>query len=145
MYEVNLRDMVHYFFERKFLIMANYKIQRAEGTEGSTIYTYTAPGHNDCTPTRLFDPAGGPNGVDGTKMIMGITHFQPGGGCDYGANPLESIYYILKGEMTLKTEDGETVLHAGDSFHCCGGCPKSVTNNGTTVTKMLVTLLPPQA
>ena len=47
--------------------------------------------------------------------------------------------------MTLKTEDGETVLHAGDSFHCCGGCPKSVTNTGTTVCKMLVTLLPPQA
>ena len=43
------------------------------------------------------------------------------------------------------TEDGETVLHAGDSFHCCGGCPKSVTNTGTTVCKMLVTLLPPQA
>ena len=78
-------------------------------------------------------------------MIQGITYFIPGGGCDYGANPLESIYYILEGEMTLKTEDGETVLHAGDSFHCCGGCPKSVTNTGTTVCKMLVTLLPPQA
>ena len=125
--------------------MANYRIQRKEGTEGSTIYEYTAPGHNICTPTRLFDPDGGPNGVDGTKMIMGITHFQPGGGCDYGANPLESIYYILSGEMTLKTEDGETVLKAGDSYHCAGGVSKSVTNTGSTVTQMLVCLLPPQA
>ena len=124
--------------------MANYRIQRKEGTEGSTIYEYTAPGHNICTPTRLFDPAGGPNGVDGTKMIMGITHFEPGGGCDYGANPLESIYYILSGEMTLKTEDQETVLHAGDCFKCAGGTPKSVTNTGDTVTDMLVCLLPPQ-
>lgn len=124
--------------------MAQYRIQRAEGTEGSTVYTYTAPGHNICTPTRLFDPAGGPNGVDGTKMIMGITHFEPGGGCDYGANPLESIYYILKGEMTLKTETEETVLHVGDSFHCVGGVAKSVTNTGTEVCKMLVCLQPPQ-
>ena len=124
-----------YFIERKLFLMANYMIQRKEGTEGSTIYEYTAPGHNICTPTRLFDPAGGPNGVDGTKMIMGITHFQPGGGCDY---------YILSGEMTLKTETEETVLHAGDCFKCSGGTPKSVTNTGDTVTDMLVCLLPPQ-
>ena len=123
--------------------MADYMIQRAEGTEGSTVYTYSAPGHSGCIPTRLFDPEGGLNGVDGTKMIMGITHFQPGGGCDYGANPLESIYYILSGEMTLKTEDGETVLKKGDSYHCVGGVPKSVTNTGSTVTQMLVCLLPP--
>jgi quercetin dioxygenase-like cupin family protein len=47
--------------------------------------------------------------------------------------------------MTLKTEDGETVLHAGDSFHCVGGVSKSVTNTGTEVCQMLVCLLPPQA
>ena len=90
--------------------MAKYRIQRAKGVEGSTIYTYTAPGHNECVPTRLFDvDGGGANDIEGGKMIMGITYFVPGGGCDYGANPLESIYYILTGEMTLKTEDGETV------------------------------------
>ena len=84
--------------------MAQYKIQRKKGVEGSTVYAYTAPGHNECVPTRLHDPAD----VDGGKLIMGITYFVPGGGCDFGANPLESIYYILKGEMTLKTETEET-------------------------------------
>ena len=44
--------------------MAQYKIQRAKGVEGSTIYTYTAPGHNECVPTRLHDPAD----VDGGKI-----------------------------------------------------------------------------
>ena len=121
--------------------MAKYRIQRAKGVEGSTIYTYTAPGHNECVPTRLHDKeGGGVNDIEGGKMIMGITYFVPGGGCDYGANPLESIYYIL----TLKTEDGETVLKPGDSFHCVGGVPKSVTNTGTEVCQMLVCLLPPQ-
>ena len=100
--------------------MAQYKIQRAKGVEGSTVYTYVAPGHNECVPTRLHDPAD----VDGGKMIQGITYFIPGGGCDYGANPLESIYYILEGQMTLKTEDGETVLNAGDSFHCSRRLPQ---------------------
>ena len=124
--------------------MAKYRIQRAKGTEGSSVYSYSAPGHYDCEPTRLHDNGGsGANGVEGGKMIMGITYFQPGGRTDYGANPLESIYYILKGEMTLKTEDGETVLKAGDSYHCVGGVAKSVTNTGSDVTEMLVCLLPP--
>ena len=124
--------------------MAKYRIQRAKGAEGSTVYTYSAPGHYDCEPTRLHDnAASGANGIEDGKMIMGITYFQPGGRTDYGANPLESIYYILEGEMTLKTEDGETVLKAGDSYHCAGGVAKSVTNTGSTVTQMLVCLLPP--
>lgn len=120
--------------------MAKYKIQRAKGVAGSTVYTYNAAGHTECVPTRLHDPTD----VDEGKMIQGLTYFVPGGGCEYRANSMESIYYILEGQMTLRTEDGETVLSAGDSFHCCGGTYKSVTNQGTTVTKMLVTLLPPQ-
>lgn len=126
--------------------MAKYRIQRAKGVEGSTIYTYSAAGHYECVPTRLHDIDGaGPNDIEGGKIIMGITYFVPGGSTDFAANPLESIYYILEGEMTLKTEDGETVLHEGDSFHCVGGVTKSVTNTGTKVTKMLVVLQPPQA
>ena len=126
--------------------MAKYRIQRAKGREGSTIYTYVAPGHNECVPTRLHDIDGaGPNDIEGGKMIMGITWFVPGGGCDFGNNPLESIYYILSGEMTLRVEDAEpTVLRAGDSFHCVGGVNKSVTNTGEVGCQMLVCLLPPQ-
>ena len=125
--------------------MAKYRIQRAKGVEGSTIYTYSAPGHCECVPTRLHDIDGaGPNDIEGGKIIMGITYFVPGGNTDFAANPLESIYYILSSEMTLKTDDGETVLHEGDSFHCAGGVTKSVTNTGTEVCKMLVVLQPPQ-
>ncbi|MBQ9412508.1 MAG: cupin domain-containing protein [Oscillospiraceae bacterium] len=126
--------------------MANYRIQRARGREGSTIYAYEAAGHYECVPTRLFDKeGGGANDVEGAKVIMGITYFVPGGSTEFTSNPMESIYYILTGEMTLKTEDCETVLKAGDSFHCVGGCKKSVRNTGTEVTQMLVVLLPPQA
>ena len=125
--------------------MAKYRIQRAKGVEGSTVYAYSAAGHYECVPTRLHDvDGGGANDIEGGKIIMGITYFVPGGSTDFAAKPLESIYYILTGEMTLKTEDGETVLHAGDSFHCVGGVAKSVTNTGTEVCQMLVVLQPPQ-
>lgn len=125
--------------------MAKYRIQRARGVEGSTIYAYSAAGHYECVPTRLHDIDGaGPNDIEGGKIIMGVTYFVPGGSTEFTSNPMESIYYILTGEMTLKTDDGETVLHAGDSFHCVGGVNKSVTNTGTEVCQMLVVLQPPQ-
>jgi quercetin dioxygenase-like cupin family protein len=125
--------------------MAKYRIQRAKGVEGSTVYAYSAAGHYECVPTRLHDIDGaGANDIEGGKIIMGITYFVPGGSTEFTSNPMESIYYILTGEMTLKTEDGETVLHAGDSFHCVGGVNKSVRNTGTEVCQMLVVLQPPQ-
>jgi len=125
--------------------MAKYFIQRAKGTEGSTVYVYTAAGHNECVPTRLHDrDGGGANDVEGGRIIMGITYFVPGGYTDFTSNPMESIYYILNGEMTLKTDDAETVLHAGDSFRCVGGVNKCVKNTSAEVVQMLVCLLPPE-
>ena len=126
--------------------MAKFLIQRGKGREGSTVYAYTAGGHNECVCTRLHDKdGGGANDVEGGKMIMGITYFAPAGGTDFANNPMESIYYILEGEMTLKVEDeAPVVLRKGDSFRCAGGVNKSVTNTGDTVTQMLVCLLPPQ-
>ena len=114
----------------------SYKITHVDET-----YTYEAPGHYDCLTTRLHDP----QDVNDGACIMGLTHFLPGGRTDFGNNPMESIYYIVEGEMTLKTDDGETVLKAGDSFHCGPGTNKCVTNTGTSSTKMLVVLHNPNA
>ena len=114
----------------------SYKITRKEEA-----VTYTAPGHYDVRTTRLHNP----EDVNDGKMVMGLSHFLPGGGTDFGANPLESIYYIVEGEMTLKTDDDvETVLRKGDSYHCGPNTAKSVWNNGTETCQMLVCLVPPQ-
>ena len=104
---------------------------------------YFPAGHFGVTCKRYH----GKDETGAKKFWIGISEFEPGGGADwaYDDNPLEKVYFILEGEMTLKTDDEETVLHAGDSFRCVGGVNKSVTNNGKTVTKMLVCLLPPQA
>lgn len=107
---------------------------------------YEAPGHYDMRPTRLHNP----QDVNDGKMVMGLSHFLPGGGCEYGANPLESIYYIIEGEMDIEIEvEGEeackTTLRAGDSFHCGPFTKKGIKNNGPVTCQMLVALIPPQA
>lgn len=113
----------------------SYKIvRRNEAT------TYEAPGHFDVRTTRLHNPVDVNNG----KLVMGLSHFLPGGGTEFGGNPLESIYYIIEGEMDLEAEDGiKTTLHVGDSFHCGPFTKKGIKNNGTVSCQMLVCLLPP--
>lgn len=112
----------------------SYKITRKNEAAA-----YTAPGHYNMLPTRLHNPAD----VNDGQIIMGLSHFLPGGGCEFGNNPLESIYYIVSGEMTLKTDTEETVLKAGDSFHCGPFTNKSIHNNGTETCQMLVCLTRP--
>ena len=118
----------------------SYKI-----TKKNESYTYEAPGHYDVRTTRLHDPAD----VNSGGLIMGLSHFLPGGGCNYGSNPKESIYYIIEGQMYLESEvdtenEVKTTLYAGDSFHCGPNTKKSVVNTGTTACQMLVVLTDPK-
>ena len=109
----------------------SYKITRK-----NEAVTYTAPKHFDVRTTRLHNPVD----VNEGKVTMGLSHFLPGGGCEFGSNAKESIYYIVSGEMDITTEDGTTTLHAGDSFHCGPNTLKGIVNNGTESCQMLVVL-----
>ena len=102
---------------------------------------YEAKGHFGMLATRLHNPGD----VNDGSMTQGLSHFLPGGGCEFGGNPLESIYYIIEGEMDLEVEDGtKTTLHAGDSFHCGPFTKKGIQNNGSVTCQMLVCLVPPE-
>ena len=116
-----------------------YKITRK-----NEAYKYEAPGHFDVLTTRLHNP----QDVNSGLVTMGLSHFLPGGGCEYGSNNKETIYYIVEGQMYLECEVGtpnevKTTLYAGDSFHCGPGTKKSIVNNGTDSCKMLVVLVTP--
>jgi quercetin dioxygenase-like cupin family protein len=113
----------------------SYKVVRKEDA-----YSYEAPGHFDVDPTRLHNA----DDVNKGRMTMGLSHFELGGGCEFGSNPAESIYYIISGQMTLKTDDEETVLMPGDTFHCGPDTKKSVTNTGSEKCQMLVCMILPQ-
>jgi quercetin dioxygenase-like cupin family protein len=118
------------------MLKMSYKITRKDEA-----YKYEAAKHFDVRTTRLCDPQDVNDGV----MTIGLSHFLPGGGCEYGSNALESVYYIVEGEMTLTVANDEglqqvTVLHKGDAFHCGAGTPKSVINTGSESCQMLVAL-----
>lgn len=111
----------------------SYKITRA-----NEAYFYEAAGHYEMRPTRLHDPAD----VNDGKLIVGLSHFLPGGGATQNAVPMEFVYYVMNGEMTITLDEGEFVLKAGDSIHCGPMTTKEIKNNGHEVVKMLVILLP---
>lgn len=108
--------------------------------------TYFPAKHYDMRATRLHNP----DDVNEGSVTMGLSHFLPGGGCEYGSNAKESVYYIVKGEMTLEVAKGTdeevvTVLHEGDSFHCGPGTMKGIKNEGTETAQMLVVIVAPKA
>lgn len=109
-------------------------------TKANESYTYTAPGHFDVRTTRLHDP----HDVNDGKLISGLSHFLPAGGIEKGANPNESIYFVLEGEMTVTVDGKDTKLEKGDSIHFGPNTERSVKNTGITASQMLVVILPAQ-
>lgn len=117
----------------------SYKIVRK-----NEAVVYNPAKHYDMRATRLHNP----EDVNAGSLTMGLSHFLPGGGCEYGSNLKESIYYIVEGEMDLEVEistsaEVKTTLYAGDSFHCGPGTMKGIQNNGTVSSQMMVVLVDP--
>lgn len=102
---------------------------------------YQAPNHFDMRSLRLqgFEE-GGPE-----RFWVGASHFLPGGGAGPDASPLEKVYVVLSGALTVKTPAMEAVLGPMDS--CCipGNETRSVHNHGNEVATMLVVMPYPEA
>ena len=95
---------------------------------------YEAKGHFDVRTTRLHDAKD-----VGGDITLGLSHFLPGGGAEMAKSPKELIYYIIKGEMTVMTEDGkEHRLLEGDSIHLSPNEGRSSRNTGNISAEMLV-------
>ncbi len=54
------------------------------------------------------------------------------------AAPLERIYVVLEGEITVTTEAGDAVLGPLDSCHIAAGEERTVENRANSVAAMLV-------
>ena len=101
---------------------------------------YVAPNHYDMRSLRLQGFAdGGPE-----KFWTGLSHFLPGGGAGPDATPLEKVYVVLSGSLTVITPEGEVVLQALDS--CCipASVMREVKNRGNEVATMLVVMPYPE-
>lgn len=103
---------------------------------------YDAPGHFDVRTMRLqgFEMS------DSKFAWTGLSHFLPGGGAEMAGSPLEKIYVVLDGEVTIELDDG-TIEKLGklDSCYIPGGESRAVRNERNDVATMLVLMPYPEA
>src|ERR1700723_2417640 len=96
---------------------------------------YDAPKHFDMRSLRLqaFD-------LSASKFAwVGLSYFLPQGGAQMDSGPLEKIYVVLSGEVTIELGDSSKhVLKALDSCHIPGGEARAIRNDGNDVASMLV-------
>ena len=99
---------------------------------------YEAPNHRDFKGLRLFGAEAG-----GSKsLIVGISHFLPGGGAGPDASPPEKVYFVLAGELTLIVDGKETVLKKNDSCFIGPNEHREIVNRGNDVCSILVAVAP---
>jgi quercetin dioxygenase-like cupin family protein len=102
---------------------------------------YVAPNHRACTTLRLFGAEmGGSKG-----LIVGVSHFLPGGGAGPDASPPEKVYYVLAGELTVIVGGKETKLAQGDSCYIGPNESREIVNRGNAVCTILVAVAAPPA
>ncbi len=109
-------------------------------TRWSEAAPYEAPNHFDMRSLRLqgFVP-GGPE-----KFWVGLSHFLPGGGAGPDSSPLEKVYVLLSGALSIESGGQRVVLGPMDS--CCipGNEVRSVKNLGNDIATMLVVMPYPE-
>ncbi|MBW1997254.1 MAG: cupin domain-containing protein [Deltaproteobacteria bacterium] len=97
---------------------------------------YDAPGHFNMTALRLH----GKEESGAKKFWMGLSHFLPQGGAEFGATDTEKIYFVLEGEVTIKTEKEEIVLKPWDSIYIGPNEGRAIINNTNKPASMLVVI-----
>jgi len=102
---------------------------------------YEAPAHFDCTALRL-------QGWDASPVenfSVGLTHFLPAGGCENGATPMEKVYVVTEGSVTVITDEGEVTLSQYDSIYLAGNEARAIENRTNRPASMVVVMPYPPA
>ena len=97
---------------------------------------YGPPNHFDCTALRLQ----GWDASDASSFWVGLSHFLPGGGTTHEGTPLEKVYVVVRGEVTVVTDDDEATLGPLDSCHIPAGEARTVVNRTNDVATMIVVM-----
>ena len=91
---------------------------------------YEAPKHH----------GGGQTNTEG--VVVGLSHFLPGGGVEQSSSEAERIYVVLEGQITVTTENGPVLLGPLDSCLIPAGEAQSVQNTTNRPPAMLVIATP---
>jgi quercetin dioxygenase-like cupin family protein len=97
---------------------------------------YEPPNHYDMRALRLqgFEE-GGPTG-----FWVGLSHILPGGRAGPDASPIEKVYVVLAGHITITAEGQAAELGPLDSVRIGPNIERSVLNPTNEVASMLVIL-----
>lgn len=98
--------------------------------------SYEAPKHVDCTALRLQGFDASP--VEG--FSVGLSHFLPGGGVERDVTPIEKVYVVTEGEVTIVTDEGEATLGPYDSIYLAPNEARAIENRTNRPASMLTVL-----
>ena len=103
---------------------------------------YQAPKHFGCSTLKLQ----GREETGCQTFWMGLSHFLPGGGAELDASPVEKVYFVIEGEVTVITGAKEKiVLKKWDSIHFGPGEEREIVNATNYPATMLVAIEYPNA
>ena len=99
---------------------------------------YAAPGHFGMVAMRLS----GKEETGAQKFWVGMSHFLPGGGAEYAYedSPLEKFYFVLDGEITVKTKKEEFVLGSMEGIFMAPNEGREIINQTNKPVSMLVVI-----
>jgi len=100
---------------------------------------YEAKFHHDMTALQL---QGGAES-ETRYFTCGLSHFLPGGGVLRSASQTEKVYVVVRGRLTIITDDGEATLGPLDSCLLGPGEARAVENRTSDVASMLVIVSKP--
>lgn len=86
---------------------------------------YFPPERHDMRCLRLQGHEAGPSDT----LWLGMSQILPGGHTSLSASPIEKIYFVVEGDLTMETPDGEVVLHAMDSCRIAPNEARALKNN----------------
>ncbi|HEX7475082.1 MAG TPA: cupin domain-containing protein [Dehalococcoidales bacterium] len=99
---------------------------------------YAAAKHFNMTAMRLQ----GKDETGVSKFWCGLSYFLPGGGAEWGYedNPMEKVYIILDGQLTIKTKTEESILGPMDSVFLAPFEGREIINKTNKIVTMLVVI-----
>lgn len=97
---------------------------------------YDAPKHHAMRALRLQGFEASPS----ENFWVGLSHFLPGGGAEADTTPLEKVYVVLDGKVTVTTDEGDAELGAMDSCRLAAGERRSIENRTNRPASMLVVM-----
>lgn len=100
---------------------------------------YPVTKHFGSVPLRLQGAEASP--VE--NFTVGLSHFLPAGGAERDATPLEKVYVVLQGEVTVITDEGEATLGPLDSCYIAPGEARAVENRSNLPATMIVVMPAP--